>query len=157
MAGSRRTAIYIDACLLIAVADPNDTASEEVKQATRELLLEVFNRKKVLVLSAMFVAECYKEPCPAEVNKLLSLRHSVYPVGISVAIARMAVQYSSTYEKLKAPDAIHLATAVSWGCSTFYTADSNILKIERIGDTAIRKPEPLSVDQFTLEYPPEGS
>lgn len=118
--------IYLDATIFIQWLQ--NQPSEETER-TRQLISEIEIGNFQVVLSAILFAEVF----PHHKNNKLSfakfenLCAQFELRALDARIARKAVEYREKFN-LKAPDAIHLATAVLYKAEYFCTTDKKLLK-----------------------------
>lgn len=153
------TRLYIDTNVLIALAEGSDELSE--------LLWDMFSTNAgngFLCTSELTLAELAVLPYRDKMPELLRLYDgwftsnglfAVAPVDRTVLLGAAFIRGRNPGIRL--PDAIHLATAASLGCSHILSADRRLpdeFKIETGGDDVYIAPAALSAlrpDRGTLE------
>ncbi|WP_309711542.1 PIN domain-containing protein [Pseudolysinimonas sp.] len=107
-----------DANVLIAAARPGDATD-----ADRLVISQSSNRIGSVVLLPEVLTKPLQTGDRAEIATLTRFLASIELKSVDVEIADAAVALGAKY-RLKAADAIHLATAVVWGAERFYTHDT---------------------------------
>ena len=103
-----------------------------------EQVVSALEGKKVqLIMSAIVYPECFgpdlstREPDRLDVF-FQNTEIEIAPVNIIIAkkAQKIRARYSSGGKSLKTPDAIHLATAISYNVQAFHTYDGKLLKLD---------------------------
>ncbi len=135
-------AVYWDACCFIARIKREKGRIEDVEQLTS--LAE--NDKLLIVTSTITIAEVLQEPkisLPRDDGFISIKDYFQHPWIILRAVDRRTAEAAAdirrSYEGLKLPDAIHLATAARWSIKAFHTYDDRLLpKDGKIGTPPLR-------------------
>ncbi|MFA5995255.1 MAG: PIN domain-containing protein [Patescibacteria group bacterium] len=126
--------IGLDTCVFIYHLDKHPTYFENA----RAYLKQIQNQQVSAVFSAIGLVELLTGP-----NKIgdwmLAVRYRNFfdnLTGLTVqqtnnTIIEVASYLRATYN-IRTPDAIHIATAIDFGASTFITNDKSLTKIEEI-------------------------
>lgn len=158
--------VYFDSCIFIAHLkkekrpDPNDMAG------VRDLIQKIDRSEIQLATSVLSLSEVLESGVPPgtrEDFKQLWGRQNCHLVAVNRDIAEIAHTIRDYYQQqqdelptLTTPDALHVATAISFGCEKLYTFDRNDQKRRRRGLISL---SPLIAGQYqlTIEKPePEG-
>ena len=158
--------VYFDSCIFIAHLksenrhDPNDMAG------VNELVDKIDRSEIQLVTSVLSFSEVLESGVPTNTReqfKLLWGRRNCHLVDVSREIAEIAHNIRDYYRRqqdglptLTTPDALHLATAISFGCARLYTFDQNDEPGRRRGLIPL---SPTIAGQYTLTIKkpaPEG-
>jgi predicted nucleic acid-binding protein len=125
--------VYLDANFFIYALE----ATEPWVKAAREVLSALDHGELTAVTSELSIAECLVKPLEREQTDiaetyltLLKDRRSLSVVPVIHEILVEAARLRAR-SRIKLPDAIHAATALQKGCSSFLTNDDR-LKIEGI-------------------------
>lgn len=134
-----------DADVLIYAAAPGHPLGEPVRELFRERDLAV-GRSLVGVGSVLLLPELLSKPmrddAQHEVDSLATLLGRLELLPVDHATATLATALGSRY-RLRAADAVHLATAVSVGADRFITNNSSDFTAA-ISEIAIVTPSDLS-------------
>ena len=121
---------YLDTNILISAFENNDSVAKK--------LLELFSinenaKSHFLTTSEMTLAEVMVDPLRKRNERLidlydnLTIGNALIHVGtVSREVLWSAAVLRAEHSALRLPDAIHLATAMLFGCSYFLTADSRL-------------------------------
>lgn len=116
--------------------------SSRNKQA-HELLENIRNNSKQVSISVILLQEffvrIYKLKQEKEINSFLefiSLGGLCTTIDVNSQIALLAAKLRADYSSLRAPDAIHLASAIESGADIFITTDRRLPK--KIGKLEVR-------------------
>lgn len=114
-----------------------------LSRAAKELFREIALKKPQVFISVIVIEEffvrVYKQRAEKEIPNLLNFltnNGETIPVDTTVEIALMAAKIRASPPSLRAPDAIHLATAIQSGARLFITADRRLPK--KIGKLIIK-------------------
>lgn len=161
MAPARR--IYLDANILIHAKEGADGRSDTLLE-----LMEVSARwpLPLLVTSELTLAEIVVAPLRRRTQGLVAVYDqwlvssdwlSVVPVGRDVLWN--AGRLRADYPSLKLPDAVHLATALSFGCHDFLSGDTRLKGDYALGvaderPLAIIRPDVDSLAKLLVDVAP---
>ena len=137
MSGSDDSKIYWDACIFIAHFK-NETRPDPLDmQGVQELVKKIDEGKLHLVTSVITLTEVLQSHMGTEnqtLFKQLFQRRNCHLVDVTSKIAEISHDIRDYYQQQKqvdnlptvtTADAIHLATAIDFSCSHFYTFDEN--------------------------------
>jgi uncharacterized protein len=117
--------IYLDSCILIYLF--------EAEPAKRRIIANIIRQhsNETFCISPLSKLECLVLPTKQN-NSLLLARYERFlsvlqMLEITSPIYDQALQLRAFYN-LKTPDALHLATAIYYGCSEFWTNDLRLSK-----------------------------
>lgn len=122
--------LYFDTNIFIRLFEGNDELSDAL---TELLLLEPKGEKPFVTTSELTLAEMLVAPCRDDNDELIDRYNGwiatndyleVGPVDRSVLWAAAVLR--GGHASLKLPDAIHVATALRFGCTHFMTADAGL-------------------------------
>ena len=131
-----RSAIYADSCVFIAWLS-NEKRKLGEMEGVHGLVSAVDKNEVVLVTSTITETELIKlTDEQMEMFKQFTRRRNVQVKAPDIRIGALANEIRSYYQKLKdegatalptltTPDAVHLATAIYWGCERLFTFDEN--------------------------------
>lgn len=121
-----RSAVYIDANVLIAAFEMSGLISDHVWQ----IFAAVDNDVVSAVTSELTLAEVLPKPIAFKDNDLIRTYESLISSGGSLEVAPVdrrvlwrSAQIRAVNSRVRLPDAIHLATALERGCPAFLTSD----------------------------------
>ena len=122
--------LYVDTNVFIRLFE----GSDELVDHLRDLFLAERNGgKPFLTTSELTLAELLVNPYRRNDDKMIqiydnwTLTNSALEVGpVNRYVLWYAAVLRSQFQSLKLPDAIHLSTAIGFGCSHFLTADKGI-------------------------------
>jgi len=152
---SKPPKVYWDACAFIGRIQREPDKIVELEQLT-ELATQ---GKLLIVTSTLTIAEVLKEPAlgPSDDEKFRSIADFfenpwIILRNVDRRIAETAAKLRITYEKLRTPDAIHLATAIRWQVVAFHTYDhKDLLKRNGlIGDPPLEIVKPCYPEKNPL-------
>ena len=110
---------------------------------TQELLDKILNSGDQIFISVIvfeeFLVKIYKQGLEknlADYENFLTAEGLITVVDVTRQIARVAAKIRAEYPSLRAPDAIHIASAIESGAKIFYTADKRLPK--KIGKLEIK-------------------
>lgn len=114
-----------------------------LSRGVNKLFTEITLKKPQVFISVIVIEEffvrVYKQKAEKEIPSLLNFltsNGSTTIVNTTVQIALVAAKIRASYPSLRAPDAIHLATAIQSGARLFITADRRLPK--KIGELTIK-------------------
>ena len=119
--------IYLDSCIVIYLVESHQIfASKLITKMQKQLPDELY-------YSPMVRLECLVLPLKNHAAQLVDLFleyfDSLQNLTYSSEIFDLAAQLRADHKSLKTPDAIHLATALHYGCDEFWTNDDRLAKI----------------------------
>lgn len=121
--------VYFDSCLVIYAVEEHPTFAPLVEAH----LESEANANVVIQVSDLTELECLVMPLrthnQAVLDKFDEWFERVEVLSIERAVFRRAAQLRADFDGLKTPDAIHLATALSHGCTEFWTNDNRLNQI----------------------------
>lgn len=114
-----------------------------LSETIRDLFKEIAYKKPQVFISVILIEEffvrVYKQKAEKEIPNLLSFLTSngnTAIINTTVQTALMAAKIRAGFPSLRAPDAIHLATAIESGAQLFITADRKLPK--KVGKLTIK-------------------
>ena len=129
--------VSLDTQIIIAILTNNRSGhrSDDEWQAIRELTIQIDGGFTTLVLPTIIFTELlvsYDSNAARKIDKLVQ-RKSVELVDLTMGIAKRAgelrdVGRLGSGKRLKAPDAVFIATAELTNCSCLYSSDSDIYR-----------------------------
>jgi predicted nucleic acid-binding protein len=141
--------LAFDADVLIYAAEIGHPLGEKVLSILENPNLEGFR-----IGSALLLPELLSKPIrlglDLERDALLNILSSLDLIPLDAATAMLAAQLGAVY-KLKAPDAIHLATAIQAGSDAFVTNNARDFKPKSILELRVIFPDDL--EQFVIDAP----
>lgn len=135
MSGTRPL-IYADSCIFIAWLQNEQRKPGEMEGVTG-LVKAVDDREIILVTSVMTDSELIKlDQAQMAMYERFKRRRNVEVKAIDNRVSGLSREIRAYYQGLKdeghsdlptlqTPDAIHLATAIHWGCEKLFTFDEN--------------------------------
>ena len=112
-------------------------------ESTQELLDKILKSGDQIFISVIvfeeFLVKIYKQGLEknlADYENFLTAGGLITVVDITRQIARMAAKIRADYPSVRAPDAIHIASAIESGAKIFYTTDKRLPK--KIGKLKIK-------------------
>jgi predicted nucleic acid-binding protein len=133
--------LAFDADVLIYAAQIGHPLGEKVLE-----ILENPNLEGSRVVSALLLPELLSKPIRLGLNlerdTLLKILSFLDLISLDAATAMLAAQLGAAYN-LRAPDAIHLATAVQAGADVFVTNNANDFKPDLILELRVILPHDL--------------
>ena len=149
---------YFDSCIFIAYLkneqrpDPNDMAG------VNDLIERIDRAEIQLATSVLSLSEVLERGVPLGTREDFTQlwgRQNCHLIEVNRDIAEIAhtirdyyQQQSDGWPTLTTPDALHVATAISFGCQTFYTFDQNSRKGRKRGLTTL---SPLIAGQYQVD------
>lgn len=133
--------IYLDACSIIYLAEAASPFHEGIVLRLRQYQAEAESR---LITSRLSCLECRVRPIKDNDQKLLANYDRFFAasrleiVEISADIVERATALRASYG-FKAPDAIHLASAIEAKAEIFLTGDGALVSLHRSGGRGARK------------------
>ena len=129
---------YWDACMFLAWLNDEQRASGEM-DGVREIVERAKRRDCRLMTSVLTTVEVLEAKIPAGVDTMLNgLMRRMARVSIDIKVAQLAHDIRSYYAKdgqsIKAPDALHLASAILHRADELHTFDSRLIALT--GDVA---------------------
>ena len=158
--------VYFDSCIFIAHLKKEERQDPHDMAGVKDLISKIDRSEIQLATSVLTLSEVLESGVPPgtrEDFKQLWGRQNCHLIEVNRDIAEIAHTIRDYYQQqqdelptLKTPDAIHLATAIFFGCEKFYTFDRND---QRGRNRALIPLSPLVAGryQLTIEKPtPEG-
>lgn len=122
--------VYFDACVAIYLVEQNQTFAPLIKTRLTE---RAQTNEVVVQISDLTEMECLVMPLRKNDQPLLDKFHrwfdEVDVMPIPRDVFRRAAQLRADFSGLKTPDAVHLATALHYGCNEFWTNDNRLTHI----------------------------
>lgn len=121
--------IAFDSSVFIYILDKNPEFFDRAQTALRKITEEP------AVISTLVYTETLAKPTGSAFNKSRALldalcqqyRITVHPIDTGLAI--LAAQLRSQYKQLRTADALHVATALQAGATSFTTNDSSLTSL----------------------------
>jgi predicted nucleic acid-binding protein len=159
MAGINPPLYYWDTCLFLAWLKDETRKSGEM-DGVRDIIQRMKRRDVKLMTSVLTIVEVLETKIPVGIDsafKDLLKRMNRQSVDIRVAALASDLRnhYAKNNQNLKAPDAVHLATAIHYRADEFHTFDDRLLSFSgNVGDhrLIICKPE-TKAPQLDLRKP----
>lgn len=124
--------IYLDTNIVIRLLEYRD---EEV----RVFLEALHQRGGVVVTSELTLAEALVMPIEDNDQPMIDLYESFVSTGDGVVLApvdravlRRTAALRARFRSMRIPDAIHVASALEWGCESLLTADRRMKAPEEL-------------------------
>lgn len=125
--GLKPLRIYLDSCIVIYLIEEHSTFAPAV-----ETLL-ANHADALLHISSLTEMECLVMPLRNQnqvlVDKFRDWFDDVIVLSNTREIFQQGAQLRADHKTLKTPDAIHLATALHYGCDEFWTHDDRLAKV----------------------------
>ena len=121
------SSIYLDSCLVIYYIERHAQYGNRV-----ESLIASLTATDEICSSPLTLLECLVHPLRSR-DIVLEQRFRQFlgkhrQLAMTLAVFDTAAQLRATTNGLKTPDALHLATAIHYGCSEFWTNDDRLQK-----------------------------
>lgn len=119
--------VYWDSCVFIYYLE----ADEDVRAKIRTRLLSIPHA--ILCHTALTELECRVEPLRNGKQDLLSQYDRLFAspltrrIDLDDSVYRQATELRAE-QRLKTPDALHLAAALQYGCESFWTRDDRLAR-----------------------------
>ena len=124
--GLKPLRIYLDSCVVIYLVEEQPTFAPAIEG------LLANHSNAVLHISSLTEMECLVLPLRNQnqllVDKFRNWFGNVVVFSNERAVFQQAAQLRAEHKSLKTPDAIHLATALHYGCDEFWTNDGRLAK-----------------------------
>lgn len=121
------TKIYLDSCIVIYFVEKHALFSARVTIALNALT------SSQIYYSPLVRMECLIKPFQSRDLPTQKLYEQFWLpqqlLRLPAEIFDLAAQLRADHKSLKTPDAIHLATALHYGCDEFWTNDDRLAKI----------------------------
>jgi len=123
--------IYLDSCLIIYLIE----GPELPRHRTATQLAHALAHGVRPCVSDLCRLECRTKPLRHDDGHLLSLFDAFFAqprvshATIDTAVFDLATELRASHPALRTPDALHLAAAISAGCSEFWTNDGRLAPI----------------------------
>lgn len=133
MPGISTPLYYWDSCLFLAWLKDEERKTGEM-DGVREIIQRVKRRDAKVMTSVLTNVEVLSSKVPAGTDTLFrGLMKRLNRVSMDIRVADLAHDlcnhYSLLGRKLKAPDSIHLATAITYRAIEFHTFDDGLLAL----------------------------
>lgn len=118
--------IYLDSCVVIYLVEEHPTFAPDIESRLAQ------HSDAVLHVSSLTEMECLVMPLRTQ-NQLLIEKFRNWFGTVTVlsnerGIFQQAAQIRADHKSLKTPDAVHLTTALHYGCDEFWTNDDRLAK-----------------------------
>ena len=119
--------IYLDSCIVIYVVEAHPQNATKVAAALNAL------QAAQICYSPLVRLECLVKPLQTQNQSLQNLYAQFWATQQNLSfvdeIFMRAAQLRADFPSVKTPDAIHLATALHYGCDEFWTNDDRLAKV----------------------------
>lgn len=119
--------IYLDSCIAIYVVEAHPRFASKVTAELNAL------QAAQICYSPLVRLECLVKPLQAQNQSLQSLYAQFWASQQNLSLVddifTRAAQIRADFPSVKTPDAIHLATALHYGCDEFWTHDDRLSKV----------------------------
>ncbi|MBS1808251.1 MAG: type II toxin-antitoxin system VapC family toxin [Acidobacteria bacterium] len=119
--------IYLDSCIAIYVVEAHPHYATKVAAELNTL------QAAQICYSPLVRLECLVKPLQAQNQPLQNLYDQFWASQQNLSLVDdifiRAAQIRADFPSLKTPDAIHLATALHYGCDEFWTHDDRLAKV----------------------------
>ncbi len=119
--------VYFDACVAIYLIEEHPTFGPLIEARLAQ------TPEAVIQVSELTEMECLVMPLRKRNQPLLDKFRrwfdKVEVLSVELEVFRRAAQLRADFAGLKTPDAIHLATALHYGCDEFWTNDNRLSHI----------------------------
>jgi len=122
--------LYMDSCIVIYLFEGSDTIHEKISGMLRSLS----SIGMQICISELIRLECRVGPLMENDTMLLKQYDEFFSIPViqifpfNREIFDLAIEIRANY-KFKTPYALHLATAIYWGCDEFWTNDNRFISI----------------------------
>lgn len=147
--------LYLDSNIFIYAFENNDALAKKLLQL---IALNENLKSHFLATSEITLAELIIDPLKKKNRQLvelydnISIGNALVLVGtVSREVLWHAAQLRSEYTHLRLPDAIHISTAMHFGCARFLTADTRLKEAYAIAPNQLI-PDPLTA-QISIVRP----
>ncbi len=125
--GLKPLGIYLDSCIVIYLIEEHLTFAPIIES------LLTNQADAVLFISSLTEMECLVMPLRNQnqllVDKFRNWFDDLIVLVNTREVFHQGAQLRADHKSLKTPDAIHLATALHYGCDEFWTNDNRLSKI----------------------------
>lgn len=119
--------IYLDSCIAIYVVESHPLYVTKVIAELNAL------QAAQICYSPLVRLECLVKPLQAQNQPLQNLYAQFWSLQQNLSLVddifMRAAQIRADFPSMKTPDAIHLATALHYGCDEFWTHDDRLTKV----------------------------
>ena len=119
--------IYLDSCIAIYVVEAHPLYASKVTAELNAL------PAAQICYSPLVRLECLVKPLQAQNQPLQNLYAQFWAAQQNLSLVDdifiRAAQIRADFPSVKTPDAIHLATALHYGCDEFWTHDDRLAKV----------------------------
>lgn len=119
--------IYLDSCIAIYVVEAHPLYASKVTAELNAL------QAAQICYSPLVRLECLVKPLQAQNQPLQNLYSQFWSSQQNLSLVDdifiRAAQIRADFPSVKTPDAIHLATALHYGCDEFWTNDDRLTKV----------------------------
>ncbi len=119
--------IYLDSCVVIYLIEEHHEFAPIIES------LLAAQAKAELFISTLTEMECLVMPLRNQnqllIDKFRNWFDDLIVLPIEREVFQLAAQLRADHKSLKTPDAIHLATALHYGCDEFWTNDNRLSKV----------------------------
>lgn len=129
--------VFLDACCMIYAVESTLEPGEAVRAAVLEL-----PESAQLATTELVRFECLIQPLRLQNSALLREFGEVFDNCVFLQLGRREYDAAADLRSrhgLSSLDALHLAAAVSHGCTEFWTNDDDILALGKIQNTQLRR------------------
>lgn len=161
--------LYVDTNIFIYAFENNDALAKKLLQV---ISLNEGRKQPFLATSEIVLAELMIDPLRKGNERLVELYDNISIGNAFILVGTVtrevlwhAAQLRSEFVSLRLPDAIHLATAMHFGCTQFLTADARLKETYSItpnrlvpsqlaAEISIVRPEISVLDRVVAEVEP---
>ncbi len=119
--------IYLDSCIAIYVVEAHPLYASKVTAELNAL------SSAQICYSPLVRLECLVKPLQAQNQFLQKLYAQFWASQQSLSLVddvfMRAARIRADFPSVKTPDALHLATALHYGCDEFWTNDDRLMKV----------------------------
>jgi predicted nucleic acid-binding protein len=137
--------LYIDTNIFIYAFENNDALAKKLLQV---ISLNEGRKQPFLATSEIVLAELMVDPLRKGNERLVELYDNISIGNAFILVGTVtrevlwhAAQLRSEFVSLRLPDAIHLATAMHFGCTQFLTADARLKEAYSIAPNRLVPPQ----------------
>ncbi|CCV03286.1 hypothetical protein MESS2_1030143 [Mesorhizobium metallidurans STM 2683] len=161
--------LYVDTNIFIYAFENNDALAKKLLQV---ISLNGGRKQPFLATSEIVLAELMVDPLKKNNERLIELYDNISIGNAFISIETVtreilwhAAQLRSEFLSLRLPDAIHLSTAMHFGCTQFLTADTRLketysivpnrlVRLQMAAEISIMRPEIYALDRVIAELEP---
>lgn len=119
--------VFLDSCIAIYLVEEHEVFAPQI-----ESLIEAASNSE-LIISDLTVMECLVGPLRTS-NVILEEKfknwfETILVVPLPGKVFRQAARLRADHPVLKTPDAMHIATAIHYGCDELWTNDDRLQKV----------------------------